>query len=160
MRAAGDRGSPGVVTYQRATRILLWLLGVAFVVSVVHYTDNYFNYDDYPQPGPDALVAPSAAQIGFAWFLFTAFGILGLWWWFRGRVVAACVALTGYSISGLVGFGHYTVSGATDMVWWRQTHVVVDILCGIAIFGFAIWAAARGPRPVAPGESAEVESVR
>jgi hypothetical protein len=145
------------VTYQRATRILLWLFGVAFVVSVVHYTDNYVNYDDYPQPGPDALVDPSAAQIGFAWFLFTAFGVLGLWLWFRGRITAACVALTGYSVSGLIGFGHYTVSGATDMVWWRQTHVVVDIVCGLAIFGFAVWTALRGPRPV---ESPEVESVR
>lgn len=140
----------------RATRILLWLIGVAFVVSVVHYTDNYFNYEDYPQPAPDALIAPSAAQIGFAWFLFTAFGILGLWLWFRGRIAAASVALTGYSVSGLIGFGHYTVAGATDMVWWRQTHVVVDILCGMAIFGFAIWAALRAPRPA---ESADVERV-
>ena len=56
------------------------------------------------------------------------------------------MALTGYSVSGLIGFGHYTVPGATDMVWWRQTHVVADILCGIAIFGFALWAARRPPR--------------
>ena len=148
------------MTYQRATRILLWLLGVAFVVSVVHYTDNYFNYEAYPQPGPDDLPAPSAGLVGFGWFLFTAFGILGLWLWFRDRITAAAVALTGYSVSGLVGFGHYATPGAADMVWWRHTHIVADILCGIAILGFAIWAAARGPRPVAPGESAEVESVR
>ena len=49
-------------------------------------------------------------------------------------------------MSGLIGFGHYTVPGATDMVWWRQTHVVVDIVCGIAILGFALWAALRLPR--------------
>jgi hypothetical protein len=140
----------------RATRILVWLFGTAFVVSVVHYTDNYVNYGDYPQPGPDALLAPSAAQIGVAWFVFTALGILGLWLWFRGRITSACVALTGYSVSGLIGFGHYTVDGATDMVWWRQTHVVVDILCGLAILGFAIWAVLRAPRPV---ESADVERV-
>ena len=143
----------------RATRILLWLIGTAFVVSVVHYTDNYVNHGDYPQPGRDALLAPSAAQFVGAWFVFTALGVLGLWLWFRGRIVAACVALTGYSVSGLIGFGHYSVTGATDMVWWRQTHIVADILCGIAILAFAIWAAARGPRPVAAGESAEVESV-
>jgi hypothetical protein len=46
-------------------------------------------------------------------------------------------------VSGLIGIGHYTVEGATDMVWWRQTHVIVDILCGIAILGFALWAALR-----------------
>jgi hypothetical protein len=143
------------VTPQKATRILLWLFGTAVAVSVVHYIDNYVNYDDYPQPGADALLAPSAAQVGGAWFVFTALGVLGLWLWFRGRIVAACVAITGYSVSGLIGFGHYSVSGATDMVWWRQTHIVADILCGIAIFGFAVWMALRGPRPV----SAEVERV-
>ncbi|MDQ4053415.1 MAG: hypothetical protein M3237_12045 [Actinomycetota bacterium] len=130
----------------RATRVLLGLLGVAFLVSVVHYTDNYFNYGDYPQPGADDLPAPSATVVGVAWFVFTGLGILGLWLWFRGRITGAAVALTGYSVSGLIGFGHYTVPGATDMVWWRQTHVVVDIVCGIAILGFALWAPLRLPR--------------
>jgi hypothetical protein len=45
------------------------------------------------------------------------------------------------SVSGLLGFGHYTAPGAFDMVWWRQLHVVVDIVCGVAILGFALWAA-------------------
>ena len=140
---------------EKATRILLGLLGFAFVVSVVHYTDNYFNYDDYPQPGADGPPAPSKTVIGVAWFVFTASGILGLWFWLRGRVTAAAVALTGYSVSGLIGFGHYTVKGATDMVWWRQTHVIVDIACGIAIFGFAIWAART-----LPGSSASDEETQ
>jgi hypothetical protein len=140
---------------RKATRVLLGLLGVAFVVSVVHYTDNYFNYDDYPQPGPDGIPAPSAALVGIGWFVFTGLGVLGLWLWFRGRITAAAVALTGYSVSGLIGFGHYAVKGATDMVWWRQTHVVVDILCGIAVFGFAIWAARTLPQSVTRDEETQ-----
>ncbi len=140
---------------EKATRVLLVLLGVAFAVSVVHYTDNYFNYDDYPQPGPDDLPAPSAAVIGVAWFVFTGLGALGLWLWFQDRVTAAAVALTGYSVSGLIGFGHYSVPGATDMVWWRQTHVIADIVCGIAIFGFAIWAARKLPRSVTGVEATQ-----
>ena len=131
---------------EKATKILLVLLGLGLLVSVVHYTDNYFNYDDYPQPGPDDFPAPSATVVGLAWFVFTASGVVGLWLWFRGHITAAAIALTGYSVSGLIGFGHYTVPGAFDMVWWRQTHVVADILCGIAIFGFALWAAFRLPR--------------
>lgn len=128
----------------RATRVLLGLLGLAFVVSVVHYADNYFNYADYPQPGPDDLPAPSDTVIGAAWFVFTASGLLGLWWWFRGRIVPAAFALVGYSVSGLVGIGHYTVPGATDMPWWRQAHVALDIACGIAIVAFAVWAVRSG----------------
>jgi hypothetical protein len=125
----------------RATRLLIALLAFAFVVSVVHYVDNYVNYDDYPQGGVGPVPAPSATLVGLSWFVFTASGAIGLWLWLRGRVTAASVFLTGYSVSGLVGFAHYAVPGATSMVWWRQGHVVTDICCGIAVFAFALWAA-------------------
>jgi len=130
-------------TFDRATRVLLWLLGVAFVVSVVHYVDNFVNYADYPQPDPGALLAPTAAVIAVSWFVFTAAGLSGLWLWFRRSIVGAAVALASYSLSGLIGIGHYTVPGALDMPWWRQTHVIVDIACGFAVIGFAIWAILR-----------------
>jgi hypothetical protein len=131
-------------TYDRATRILLALLATAVAVSVVHYVDNYANYADYPVPEPgSALPAPSRALVGASWFVFTACGVVGILLWRRRRIVPAAIALTAYSVSGLVGFGHYTVPGATEMVWWRQAHVVVDILCGLAIFGFALWAVTR-----------------
>lgn len=128
----------------RATRLLLALLGFAFLVSVVHYADNYVNYDDYPAGGD--LPAPSATVVAVSWFLFTASGALGLLMWLRGRVTAAAAFLTGYSVSGLVGFAHYAVPGATDMVWWRQLHVVTDIACGVAVFCFAIWAERNAER--------------
>jgi hypothetical protein len=132
--------------HRRATSVLLAILGTAVAVSVVHYVDNYVNYVDYPVPGPDNPVpVPSATLIAVAWFVFTALGALGVWLWFRRRITAAAVALTGYSVSGLIGFGHYTAPGAFDMVWWRQAHVVADILCGFAVLGFALWAVAHRP---------------
>jgi hypothetical protein len=125
-------------------REVLWplivLMAVAFVVSVVHYIDNTVNYAEYPQPGPGSVLPnPSQAAIATAWFVFTAFGALGLWWFVRGRITAAAVAIAVYSGSGLVGFAHYAVPGATDMVWWRQVHVIADIACGLLLFGFALW---------------------
>jgi hypothetical protein len=109
------------VDHSRATRLLLLLFGLAVAVSVVHYVDNYVNYADYPLPAEDAaLPAPSAELIAVSWFVFTA--------------------------AGLVGVGHYTSLGALDMVWWRHTHVVADILCGIGVLAFALWAAANGRR--------------
>ncbi len=121
----------------------MWaLLVVAFLVSVVHYVDNYVNYDDYPVPDGDSSVpVPSATLVVVGWFVFTASGVLGAWLWHRRRTTAASFALMGYSISGLIGVGHYAAPGAFDMVWWRQTHVVADILCGVAIAVFAVWAA-------------------
>ncbi|MFC5731151.1 MULTISPECIES: hypothetical protein [Nocardioides] len=130
------------MSYQRASRTLWWLLGVAVLVSVVHYVDNYVNYRDYPVPGPDAPVpAPSATLIAVAWFVFTASGGLGAMLWLRRRITGASIALAGYSVSGLIGVAHYTAPGAFDMVWWRQAHVVVDIGCGIGVLLFALWAA-------------------
>jgi multisubunit Na+/H+ antiporter MnhC subunit len=139
------------VSYLRATRVLCWLLGVAVLVSVVHYVDNYVNYDDYPVPGPDAAVpAPSAELVAVGWFLFTAFGVAGLLLWLRRHITSAAVALTGYSLSGLVGIAHYTVPGAGDMVWWRQAHVLTDIVCGAAVLGFALWAARNSSELIPP----------
>jgi hypothetical protein len=135
--------------HARATKWLVVLLGIAVAVSVVHYTDNYVNYDDYPQGGVGPVPAPSATLVGLGWFVFTALGAVGLWLWLRRRITAAAFFLTGYSVSGLVGFAHYAVPGATSMVWWRQLHVVTDICCGIAVFTVALWAARNAERVAA-----------
>lgn len=124
---------------QRGLRTLLVLLGVAVAVSVVHYTDNYVNYADYPQAedgSVGALVTRTVVLV--SWFVFTAFGITGAWLFARGRIVPAAACLTAYSISGLIGIGHYLVDGATGMVWWRQAHVVADIICGVLVLAFAL----------------------
>ncbi len=123
------------------TRTLTIILGLAVAVSVVHYADNYFNYADYPQSsGP----SPSKGLVGASWFLFTAAGIAGyVMFRSRGATTAALVALAVYAGSGLVGFGHYTVPGATDMPAWRHAHIVADIALGIAMLGFVLRAASR-----------------
>jgi len=52
--------------------LLFW---TAVAVSIVHYTDNYFSYDQFPQAstGP----SPSRSVVGVSWFIFTAFGLAG-----------------------------------------------------------------------------------
>jgi hypothetical protein len=125
---------------QRGRRALLVLLTVSIAVSLVHYTDNYVNYADYPQPddGPAAALVTRGVVL-ISWFVFTGFGIAGLWLFVRGRIGPAAACLTAYSVSGLIGVGHYLIPGATDMVWWRQTHVVADIICGVLVLVFALW---------------------
>jgi hypothetical protein len=132
--------SDAVVT-ARVLRAARGLLLVAIAVSIVHYVDNTVNYSAYPRPtsGP----APSQEVIAPSWFLFTAFGIAGYVLLTRARATAAALCLAVYSGSGLIGLGHYTVPGATSMVWWRQAHIVADIGCGIAVFAFAVWLARR-----------------
>ena len=134
--------------HRRAVRILTVILAVAVVVSIVHYTDNYVNFRDYP-PAPSSVPSSAALILG-AWFAFTAAGLAGYLLFRRTPSNLALILLAAYSGSGLVGIGHYLVPGATSMPWWRQAHVCFDITCGIAMFSFAMWAArARRHGPIA-----------
>ena len=122
-------------------RILRPLFLTAVAVSVVHYVDNYVNFADYPDAADAAVPAPSRTVIGLAWFAFTAFGVAG-YLLYRSRERLAALLLAVYSGSGLVGFGHYTVDMG-GQPWWRHTHIVADIACGIAILGFVVWSLRR-----------------
>lgn len=132
---------------QKASGVLTGLLAAAVVVSVVHYADNYFNYEDFPLS--DTLPNPSRGLVAFAWFLFTAAGIAGFVLFRRRSYAVAALLLGFYAGSGLVGFGHYATEGMTDAIWWRQAHVVADILLGTAMLGFAVWVALNLPRRAA-----------
>jgi hypothetical protein len=129
---------------ERARRILPVVFWTAVVVSIVHYTDNFANYSDYPHgSGPE----PSAAEVLIAWFVFTPIGLAGYWLYTRrGEIRRGALLLLVYSGSGLVGIGHYTVSGMTDQPLWRQAHVIADIACGTAIAAFALWSILSLPK--------------
>jgi hypothetical protein len=140
------RATPGSAAHARAVRILTALLAVAVTVSIVHYTDNYVNYHDYPQSR--TLPNPDAATVLISWFAFTAAGLAGyLLFRRRGASLPALILLALYSGSGLVGIGHYLVPGATSMPWWRQAHVCLDIASGLAVMAFTITAARSARRP-------------
>jgi len=125
------------------------LVLMAIAVSIVHYTDNYTAYEEYPVA--DSLPNPSQTVVGTAWFVFTAFALAGLYFLWNGRHRAAGISLAAYSGSGLVGIGHYLAGGTGDFPWWRHAHIVADITLGIAVFASALYlvrlpsAAARRP---------------
>lgn len=129
---------------EKARRILPVIFWTAVVVSIVHYTDNYANYSDYPHgTGPE----PSAAVILGAWFVFTPLGLAGYLLYRRGRIRTGSMFLLAYSGSGLVGIGHYAlVSGMTAQPAWRQAHVIADVLLGASIAAFALWSILALPR--------------
>lgn len=136
------------MTLERTARIII---GIAIAVSVVHYADNYLNYADYPVPASGPV--PSATVVGLSWFAFTAAALSGLWLLHQGRLRAAAIAFALYSGSGLVGIAHYLAPEATSMAWWRQSHIVADIVCGIAVLALATACAraARQQRAAAAG---------
>ena len=109
----------------------------AVALSTVHYTDNYLAFDRFPNDG----VGPSitADSIWIAWIIFTAFGVAGYLLYRRGEIRLGSALLAVYSISGLIGIGHYTASGMSELAWWRHVHIALDFLCGVAVLTFAIW---------------------
>jgi hypothetical protein len=71
--------------------------------------------------------------------VLTPFAIVGLVLLYRERVSAAAACLAIYSISGLIGLGHYMVPGVGELPWWRHAHIFADIACGVAIVVSAVW---------------------
>ena len=128
-------------------RLLDAVFFTAVAVSVVHYTDNTLNFSDYPSGGPGP--EPSQTTIWVAWIVFTAAGLAGYLAYRSGQVRRGAALFAAYSLSGLVGFGHYSVDGAFDMPWWRHAHIAADIACGIAVLAFAVWSV-RQDRGAAP----------
>ncbi len=129
----------------RAVKILTAILAVAVVTSIVHYTDNYLAFDQYPKSdtGPNI----TADTIWISWVILTAAGVGGYLLYRRRQIRAAVSLLAVYSLSGLVGIGHYSAPGMSQLAWWRHLHIGVDIACGVAVFAFAVWSARRVRRP-------------
>ena len=127
-------------------RLLNIVFFTAVASSLVHYTDNYLAFDRFPNDG----VGPSitADSVWIAWIIFTAFGIAGYIVYRRGQIRQGSALLGVYSISGLIGIGHYTASGMSELAWWRHVHIGLDFLCGVAVLTFAIWSV-RQTRPTA-----------
>ncbi len=117
-------------------RQLTWLLGLAFVVSIVHYADGVANFSAYPKS--ETIPNPSATVIGLAWLAFTAMGVAGYLRYRRQVDTPALLLLAAYSGSGLIGVLHYSIASAVDMAWWRHAHIAADVLCGVAIFAFVL----------------------
>jgi hypothetical protein len=116
----------------------------AVAVSIVHYTDNWLNFERYPTGGPGP--EPTANTIWIAWVVFTALGVAAYLSYRSGRKMLGAGLLAAYSISGLVGLGHYTAAGMSELEWWRHAHIWADIACGAAVLAFAVTSGRRARR--------------
>jgi hypothetical protein len=120
----------------------------AVASSIVHYSDNYLAFDRFPNGGPAPEITADAIWI--AWVVFTAFGVAGYVAYRRGELRKGAALFAVYSLSGLIGLGHYTAPGMSELAWWRHVHVWVDVLCGAAVLAFAVWSTRREMSPSAP----------
>ena len=107
----------------------------ALVLSVVHYVDNTVRFDDYTG-GKKGFV--TQAMIPISWVLFTAAGVAGYRALKQGNRGLGGSLLGVYSVSGLIGLGHYTTVSPRDFDWFQNTFIALDFLAGLSVFVLAV----------------------
>ena len=127
----------------RATTVLRVLLLATFVSSVVHYTDNYVRFDEYP-PADDGFV--TRPLIWQSWILFTAVGAVGYLLYRREHWFPAAACLAFYAVSGLISPLHYTEGAWSEFDLFQHFFIVTDFLCGVGVLGFAAWLVVHASR--------------
>ncbi len=125
----------------------------ALSLSVVHYIDNTLRFDDYTG-GKDGFI--TQAMIPLSWVLFTIAGVAGYRFLKQGNRSLGGSLLGVYSVSGLIGVGHYTTVSAGDFSAFQNTFIGLDFLAGLAVFILAVrivTTKAVSPPPTSSGRS-------
>jgi len=107
----------------------------ALVLSVVHYVDNTVRFDDYTG-GKKGFV--TRGMIPLSWVLFTAAGVAGYRALKQGNRGLGGSLLGAFSVSGLIGLGHFTTVSPSDFDWFQNTFIALDFLAGLAVFVMAV----------------------
>lgn len=140
-RGAQDFGSPLAARRVPSDRAVRVVLGAAIVSSILHYTDNLVNIEDYPQPHwINEAVVPSA------WVILTAIGIAGYALFRRGRYGAAGLCWLVYSYTGLSSLAHYSFGPWSEFSPKMHAGIWLDGLTGAAVLAVAILALAGAAR--------------
>lgn len=112
-------------------RQLLKILLVACIVSTaIHFADNYFYIEQYPQP--EWISAPS---IYISWLIWTVIGIFGYWLYRSQKYWLAYVCLVIYSFCGIDSLGHYFYGAMSDFSVKMHLLILTDGLTGLAVLG-------------------------
>ena len=118
-------------------RVLFAVVAAAIVSTTIHYADNYFSFEKYPQ-GALATVDITSTMVWLSFILLTPAGFLGYWLYTHGSMLAAYGSLAAYSLLGLISPIHYTEAGLSYFPWWRDVSILSDGVTGGAILGFVL----------------------
>jgi hypothetical protein len=129
--AHGSEASPHGVPSERVVRLVL---GAAIVSTLIHYTDNFVNIEEYPQPH-----WINHAVIPTVWVILTAVGLGGYALFRRGSYAAAGLCFLVYSYTGLSSLGHYSYGPLSDFSTKMHAGIWLDALTGAAVLVVALW---------------------
>ncbi len=114
---------------------LLKILLIASIISTgIHFTDNYFFIEQYPQPK-----WITAASIYQSWLILTVIGIIGYWLYKYQKFWLAYGCLFIYSLTGLASPGHYFYGNLSQFSTKMHLLIWTDGIAGLAVLGFVFW---------------------
>jgi len=123
------------VNFASKPQLLLRILLLACIISTaIHFTDNYFYIEQYPQPD---WITPSSVYI--SWIIWTAVGLTGYWLHQSERFWSAYLCLAIYSFCGLDSLGHYLYGSMSEFTMKMHVFIITDGLTGLAMLGFTLW---------------------
>lgn len=123
-----------MVSQTQPVPILKGLLTFSVIATLIHFTDNYLYFEHYPQPA-------WISQFGIirTWFLWTATGVLGYWFYKNQRFMLAQLCLLIYAFCGLSSLGHYLYGSMAEFSLKMHVLILADGLAGAGILGFVLW---------------------
>ena len=121
------------------------VLVTAVLLSGVHYYDNTVRFEDYTGGKTTASGFITRPVIPISLVLFTIAGVVGYRALKAGNRRLAGWGLAIYSVSGLVGVGHFTTVSPSDFSGFQNTFIALDFLAGLAVFVLAVRIATTGP---------------
>jgi hypothetical protein len=130
-----------------STRLVAAVVFGAMALTLIHFTDNAVNVDEYPKAGwqPDWFEWVVVA----GWFVYSAIGIVGYRAYRDGRYPAAHVALVVYGLAVASSVAHFLYGSPADLPTFSAVSVFVDLVAGLAVVGVALWSRAARRTPQA-----------
>lgn len=113
---------------------LLAILGLNFLSTGLHYTDNALFLDWYP--GPDWFTPIGILVI---WMVMTPVGLLGYGLYRRRLFWLAYLFLGVYSITSISSLGHYFFPVVTPMSIKIHGLIWFDAIAGLMLVSFLFW---------------------
>ena len=122
-----------------STRVVAAVVFGAMALTVVHFTDNAVNVDEYPKAGwqPDWFEWVVVA----GWFVYSAIGVAGFRFYREGRLPAAQVCLVVYGLAVASSLAHFLYGSPGEMPTFSAVSVFIDLAAGLAVIAVGAWSA-------------------
>ncbi|NJK66735.1 MAG: hypothetical protein HC789_15170 [Microcoleus sp. CSU_2_2] len=114
-----------------------WLLiglTINLVATILHYTDNFIFFTNYPAP---AGMHPQ--HIWIAWLILVPFAVIGYIQYAKGNFWVAYSCLCVWALTSVGGIAHYFFGSMSDFSLKMHIFIWFEEVTGLALLGFVFW---------------------